>query len=309
MYNNIKIFVLLSILSVWSCSVSEDYSLGNLTPPSNVVLEADLVGKTADLPNGDGSGDVAFTIKADNALSYRIDYDASDALSLVNLPTGKITKKYTKLGTNTYVVTAVVFGAGGTSTTVTKEVTVLSNFIPDPTIINNLTGGSSKTWVVDASVAGHFGVGEWNDKVSTPAWWSANINEKVGCCNCFYTSTFKFSKTASGYTLDVATPDGAFTKTGALAGGLPGIPGSGDEGCYAYSGGSSAFSFIPSSTGVAAAAPSTKTAILLSGSNTYIGYGALKKEYEIMVISPTYMYLRAQGTETGNAWYIKLKSL
>ncbi|MBK6499798.1 MAG: hypothetical protein IPG00_17215 [Saprospiraceae bacterium] len=84
--------MLLSILSVWSCSVSEDYSLGNLTPPSNVVIEADLVGKTADLPNGDGSGDVAFTIKADNALSYRIDYDASDALSLVNLPTGKITK-------------------------------------------------------------------------------------------------------------------------------------------------------------------------------------------------------------------------
>jgi hypothetical protein len=32
----------------------------------------------------------------------------------------------------------------------------------------------------------------------------------------------------------------------------------------------------------------------------------LQKEYEIMVITADYMYLRVQGTETGNAWYLKL---
>lgn len=309
MNNKIFYAILFATLTTWSCSDTEDYSLGTLTPPSNVVIQADVIGKTADLPNGDGSGDVAFTIKADNALSYRIDYDAFDPLNLVNLPNGKITRKYTKLGTNTYIVTAVVYGAGGTSTTVTKEITVLSNFIADPTIINNLTGGTSKSWSVDPSVAGHLGVGEYKDAVTTPAWWAAGINEKVGCCNCFYTATFKFSKTASGFTLDVISPDGAFTKTGTLAGGLPGIPASGDEGCYAYSGGSNTFSFVPSSTGVPASAPSTKTSILLSGNNTFIGYGATKKEYEIMILTPTYMYLRVQGTETGNAWYLKLKSL
>jgi len=213
------------------------------------------------------------------------------------------------LGTNTYLVTVVAYGKGGSSSTATKEITVQSNFTPDASIINNLTGGSSKTWVVDQSVPGHFGVGPWSDGSSGPDWWSAAIDEKVACCNCFYTTTFKFSKIPGGYSLEVNSPDGAFTKTGSLAGGLPGIPGSGDEGCYAYGGGSGSFSFVPSSTGIPASAPSTKTAILLSGSNTFIGYGALQKEFEIMVLTSNYMYLRAQGTETGNAWYLKLKAL
>jgi hypothetical protein len=131
----------------------------------------------------------------------------------------------------------------------------------------------------------------------------------VACCNCFYTAAFTFTKVAAGgYTLKVASPDGVFTKTGSLTT-LPGIPGSGDEGCYSYAGGTAAFSFAPSSTGIPASAPSTKTAILLAGNTTFIGYGALQKEYEIMVITSTYMYLRVQGTETGNAWYIKMKPL
>jgi hypothetical protein len=100
----------------------------------------------------------------------------------------------------------------------------------------------------------------------------------------------------------VASPDGVFTKTGGLTS-LPGIPASGGEGCYSYAGGSSSFSFIPASTNIAG---STKTSILLAGNNTYIGYGSLMKEYEILSISPTNVYLRVQGTETGNAWYLKL---
>ena len=89
---------------------------------------------------------------------------------------------------------------------------------------------------------------------------------------------------------------------------LPGIPATGDEGCYSYGGGTSAFSLIPSSTGIASSI-STQTSIELAGNTTFIGYGATLKEYEILSISPTAMYLRVQGTETGNAWYIKLKAL
>ena len=293
-------------LTFYSCEKAEDYSLGDLTPPSDIEIIADIVGASAATPNGNGSGDVNFTIKANNALAYKIDYDASDGISLVFLANGKASRKYTKLGANKYTVTAVVYGKGGTSSVATKEITVQSNFTPDAAIITNLTGGTSKTWIVDKSVAGHFGVGPWGDGNPTPSWWSAGINEKVGCCNCFYTTKFTFTKTASGYTLAVVSPDGAFTKTGALAGGLPGIPDSGGEGCYPYAGGSSSFSFVPSSTGLPASTPSTKTGILLSGANTFIGYGALLKEYEILVLTPTYMYLRAQGTETGNAWYLKM---
>lgn len=294
-------------LASYSCT-DTNYTMGDLTAPSNIVITADIVGATSASPGGDGSGNVNITITAANALAYNVDYDANTPLDLVYLPNGTVTKKYTTIGTNTYTITAVVYGKGGTSSTQTKNVTVRSDFTVAPEIASSLTGGSSKTWVVDKSVAGHFGVGPWSDTSVSPEWWSAAVNEKVSCCNCFYTATFTFSKVASTgtYNLKVTSPDGAFTKTGTLTT-LPGIPGSGDEGCYSYSGGTAAFTFAPSTTNVPASAPSTKTAILLSGNTTYIGYGALQKEYEIMVINDNYLYLRVQGTETGNAWYIKLK--
>ncbi|WP_374506869.1 hypothetical protein [Flavobacterium sp.] len=300
-----KITFVISVLLFTNCTV-EKYELGELNAPSNVAVAVTIAGKTTAAPNGDGSGDVTFTISGDNILASKIDFDANNALDLVAVNNGKITKKYTTLGLNTYTVTVIAYGPGGTSTTVTTEVTVKSDFTPNPAIVTALTNNTSKTWVVDKSVPGHFGVGPWTGSVG-PDWWSANVDEKVSCCNCFYTSTFTFTKaSATSYTIQVACPDGAFTKTGALTT-LPGIPSSGAEGCYSYGGGSGAFSFIPSSTGIAAATPSTQTSILLSGVDTFIGYGALQKEYEILVINANYMYLRVQGTETGNAWYLKLK--
>lgn len=300
-----KITFVISVLLFTNCTV-EKYELGELNAPSNVAVAFTIAGKTTAAPNGDGSGDVTFTISGDNILASKIDFDANNALDLVAVNNGKITKKYTTLGLNTYTVTVIAYGPGGTSTTVTTEVTVKSDFTPNPAIVTALTNNTSKTWVVDKSVPGHFGVGPWTGSVG-PDWWSANVDEKVSCCNCFYTSTFTFTKaSATSYTIQVACPDGAFTKTGALTT-LPGIPSSGAEGCYSYGGGSGAFSFIPSSTGITAATPSTQTSILLSGVDTFIGYGALQKEYEILVINANYMYLRVQGTETGNAWYLKLK--
>ena len=308
MKNISKLFLsfLATAILLSSCKEKE-YVLGDLKAPTNLVITTVVKGTTTATPNGDGSGDVTFTLSAENALSFKIDYDATNSLDLVYLPTGTTTKKYTTLGTNTYKVTAVAYGRGGTSTTITKDVTVQSNFTPDAAVVANLTGGSSKTWIVDKSVAGHFGVGPWSGSI-VPEWWAASVNEKVTAAPCFYTAGFKFTAvSATSYTLQVTTPDGAFTKTGGNAT-LAGIPGSGDEGCYAYAGGTSNFSFIPAGSAVPAA-NSTRTSILLAGTNTFIGYGSLQKEYEILSISATAMYLRVQGTETGNAWYLKLKAL
>lgn len=298
------LFVLLAFIG---CEKKE-YSLGDLNAPSDIVINTEIVGQNATNPAGDGSGDVKISLSGKDVLSYKIDYDANNALDLVYLPTGIVTRKYTTLGTNTYTITVVAYGKGGTSTTVTKTITVKSTFSPSASIVENLTGTGTKSWVVDKSVPGHFGVGPWMGS-SGPDWWSAAINEKVACCNCFYTATFKFTKVAASnsYTLQVTSPDGAFTKTGALTT-LPGIPGSGAEGCYGYGGGTGNFSFVPASSGIAAS-NSTQTSIALGGNTTYIGYGALQKEYEILQITPTFMYLRVQGTETGNAWYLKLKAL
>jgi hypothetical protein len=315
MKTNIKYILGLFIVALTFISCNEEeYSLGELSAPSNVVISTEIVGVDATHPNGDGSGSVKIAVTGENALSYKIDYDASTPLDLVYLPTGNTTKRYTSVGVNTYRITVIAYGKGGTSTNVTKEVTVRSDFTVAPEIVTALTNDASKTWVVDKSVAGHLGVGPWNVASIRPEWWAGAVNEKVATGNCFYTATFTFAKVvASGtYSLQVATPDGAFTKTGSLTT-LPGIAGSGDEGCYNYGGGTSAFSFIPASSGApivttnADNSTSTQTSILLSGVDTFIGYGAVQKEYEILVITSTYMYLRVQGTETGNAWYLKLK--
>lgn len=300
------IFVI--VITLYRCT-DTTYTMGDLTAPTDLVITTEIAGATTATPNGDGSGNVKITITANNALAYKVDYDANNAVDLVYLSSGTATKKYATLGLNTYRITAVAYGKGGTSSTITKDVTVQSNFNVAPAIADNLTGGTSKTWIVDKSVPGHMGVGPWTGSV-VPEWWAATVNEKVATANCLYTSTFKFSKdVATGnYTLQVTNPDGAFTKTGALTT-LPGIPATGAEACYTYTGGTSNFSFIPASSGIAAATPSTQTSILLAGNTTYIGYGAVQKEYEIMALTATYMYLRVQGTETGNAWYIKLKAL
>ncbi|CCB69397.1 Probable lipoprotein precursor [Flavobacterium branchiophilum FL-15] len=312
--NLIKIIGLFSGLALFftSCA-SEDYTLGDLTNPSNLSITADVVGKTTANPNGDGTGVVNIVATANNVLAYKIAYkdvtNFTDTEEFVALPNGKVSKTFTSLGTHTYRITVVAYGAGGTSTSATKEVTVFSSFNPETSVVTFLTNDSSKTWVVDKSIPGHFGVGPWNTSSVTPEWWSAAINEKVNCCNCFYTTTFKFTKvSATNYTLQVTNPDGAFTKTGSLAS-IPGIPASGDEGCYSYSGGTTNFSFIPPSSGVSFSTMNLQTSIQLAGNTTYIGYGSLKKEYQIISISATAMYLRVQGTETGNAWYIKLKSI
>jgi len=321
MKNIFKTLIVVAALTmVFNACNKQDYSMGDLTAPSNIVITTEVLGVDATHPYGDGSGDVKITVTADNALEYKMDFDANTALELKSLPklpstnTAFLTKKFTNVGVNTYRITAVVYGKGGVSSSQSASVTVRSDFTVDPAIVTKLTADASKTWVVDQKAPGHFGVGpiahsdpnnlkDW----TSPVWWAAAPDEKLVVAPCFYTTTFTFTKvSAKSYSLTVVCPDGAFTKTGDLAGGLPGIPSSGPEACYSYTGGTSDFAFVPASSGIGSPL-STQTSIALSGNNTYIGYGALQKEYEIFNLTNNYMYLRVQGTETGNAWYLKLK--
>lgn len=308
MKNKIKYVLAIFVIGFLFISCEDDdNTLGALTPPSNIEINIQIIGQNSENPNGDGSGDVFISVTADNAMTYKIDYGTTETVSYVPFPYGSETKKYTTPGTNDYTITVVAYGKGGSSSVATKNITVFSSFQPEEYIVTNLTDNSSKTWVVDKDVPGHLGVGPWENSGS-PEWWSAGIDEKVACCNCFYTSTFTFSYLAgsNSFHINVATPDGAFTKTGNLTL-LPGIPASGDEGCYSYSGGSSDFVFAPANSILPAGTTTTATSIELLGTGTFIGYGALQKSYEIIELTEDYMYLRVQGTETGNAWYLKLK--
>lgn len=300
--------VLSLFLIVVSC-VEDTYEFGDLKVPKDLVINVNIIGKTTALPFGDGSGEVIITLTAKDVITYQIGFSKIEDfgnVTYMSLPSGIIKKKFTDPGENTYRISVIAFGAGGVSTSLTKDIKVRSDYKPAPEIVTALIGNSSKAWIVDKSKQGHFGVGPIS--AATPVWWQAGVDEKVGCCPCFYTAKFIFANgtVAGTYKLTVESPDGIFTKTGDLAGGLPGIPATGAEGCYPFDGGTSSFNFVPSSSTVVAESASTKASILLSGVNTFIGYGATLKEYEIVEITPTYMYLRVQGTETGNAWYIKM---
>jgi len=317
MKNTFKTFIITAaLILVYSACKKQDYSLGDLTAPANIVITTEILGVDATHPNGDGSGLVNIIVTADNAISCKAGVSPATLDDYKVMPLGnKVTRKFATLGVNTYRMVFIVSGKGGTTSTATADIKVRSDYTPAAAIVTNLTADASKTWVVDRSIPAHFGVGPWSVASIRPEWWSGAVDEKLTCCPCFYDARFTFTKVnATDYSLTVITTS-AFTKTGTLAGGLPGIPASGDEGCYAYPGGTSAFSFIEATSGapvtpsVPANSSTTKTSILLTGKLTYIGYGAVLKEYEILEITPTSMYLRVQGTETGNAWYIKLKKV
>jgi hypothetical protein len=306
MIRNIKYctVAVLTLLVMGGCKKKE-YSMGSLAAPTDLVLNTTIVGQGSSAPNGDGSGNVIFQPQGKNVIAYKIDYDASDGIKLETLSAVSATKKYTKLGLNSYTVTLVGYGPGGeTSAQITKTIQVQSDFTPPESLVTSLVGTGTKVWKLDKNASGHFGVGPWSPTSLKPEWWSASPNEKANDV-CFYSARFSFTKNANGtYSMAAVTPNGAFTKTGALAG-LPGIPATGPEACYTYAGGTSTFTLVPPGSGVAASS-STGVAILLAGTDTFIGYGAVGKEYEILSISDTNMYLRVQGTETGNAWYLKL---
>lgn len=304
--NKFALLFAMLIIGFTACTNNDNYSLGNLTGPTDLVLTADVVGKTTAAPNGDGTGKVNFTITANDALAYKVDFGDGSPVQVYTKST-TVTKTYQAIGTNNFKVNVTATGKAGVSTTIIKAIDVFFAYDVNPAIITNLTNNTSKTWIVDKSLDSHFGVDDWNETRTSGWWYAAVPNDKVATANCLYTATFTFTKVSSFiYSLQVAAPDGILTKTGALAGGLPGIPGSGAEDCYSYAGATSAFSFVPSSSAFPASA-STKTGILLSGSNTFIGYGSTQKEYEILAITSTYMFLRVRGTETGNAWYLKFK--
>ena len=121
-YNFGIVFLLLFVVT--SCS-EDSYSLGDLVAPSNIVINAVVVGKDSTNPDGDGSGKVNFTVTGDNILGAKIDYDNSDSNDWVILPnTNKVTNTYKTVGVNTYTVTVVASGVGGASTNVTQNVKV-----------------------------------------------------------------------------------------------------------------------------------------------------------------------------------------
>ena len=300
----INILSILTLLLIVSCQEDEK-SFGDINAPTNLQVTADIVGKTAELPFGDGSGVVKFTTTADNAISYK--YIFSDGTS-ANAPNGIYEKRFTQNGTNTYTVTVIASGAGGITTNTTLEVEVKSDFV-DAEAVQFLTGGTQKNWYWAASEPGHLGVGQ-NDSDATKNYYAnyyqAGPFEKAGSPNssCLYENIMTFSLDGNQLKFELDNGGQTFFNTAfqSVVGGT-----AGEDFCYDYNtAGLKTVSLSPSESVVVAnnVAGQTRGTMMNFSDGGFMGYYIGQSSYEILSITDNRMVVRAvMGGNPALAWY------
>ncbi len=165
--------LLLVFLTLMACQEDEP-SLDTLLVPTNIQVTIDIVGADQDNPNGDGSGKVEVTAKADNAISYQFVYNGVVTAS----PNGKITFEFSETGLKTYNFTVVAVGAGGILSSTFGEADVLVTYSPPADLLTMLTADSSRTWRIKAEADGHFGLGPVGGSIPNE-FFPAPANDKA----------------------------------------------------------------------------------------------------------------------------------
>ncbi|MBB4800293.1 beta-glucanase (GH16 family) [Flavobacterium nitrogenifigens] len=117
--NRAGVFTLILLFVFQSCSSSNDAGedIPTNAAPTNLSVQVDVVGKTAENPNGDGSGKVKLTISASNATQYKVLINNE----LKESTSGDFTYEFTASGTSSYPVLVSAYNGSkfiSTSTTV-----------------------------------------------------------------------------------------------------------------------------------------------------------------------------------------------
>jgi len=198
-----------------------------------------------------------------------------------------------------YTVSLSVFNSGGSKTS-SQEIIIEQT---DPGLLDNpiytmLTGGINgpgfKSWYIDSTTAGHFGVGP--DPVSalgyTPEWWSAPEMAKPGCG--MYDDRFVFY--LNDYRFDMITNGDVYVHN-TIADQYPGAFENLADFTAPYDNQlNESWSVIEGSD----------TTLTVSG-NSFIGFGTGVNTYKIIELTENSMYL-AFGHHTGGLmWYLRLK--
>lgn len=296
---NLGKFLMLLIL-VSSCQ-EDDKSFGDLTAPSNLAVEYEIVRQDAENPNGDGSGNVILMATADNAISYK--YMFTDGSS-VNVSSGEYTKRFTTNGVNSYEVTLIAYGRGGVASSITFTVEdVLSNF-DDPVTTQLLTGGGTKIWYWAAASPGHLGVGpnDGSENNHVPSYYAAAPFEKAGSpeSSCLYDNVLTFTQDGSNikYTLD----NGGSTFFNASYNSVGGTVAPSDL-CQPYDTSGEKNVLLGPAESVVAPENSTGTQMTFSD-NGFMGYYVGNSTYEVLEITENRMVVRVvMGNDPALAWY------
>lgn len=289
-----KIITAATLLFALSACEKQSYSFGELKAPTALTLTTAVAGVDASNPNGNGTGNVLITASATGALTYVIDF--GDGQQRV-VPTGSLTYKYGNPGTADYTITINAIGTGGSISTISKRIRVFVAFQIPATILNALTGTSSRVWVTDKDAPGHFGVGP-NDAFS-PIWYAAGPNTREACA---YDDEITFSRDAANRVSMRVDNKGASFSIGASSA-FYGF--SGADNCFSINAGGLKSLIFQDATSTSTPAQSTRIQFTVPG-NGIINFGTGGTVYEILEMTATTMHIRNIGSD-GNSWYQKLK--
>lgn len=143
--------ILLAVLSLLfvggSCKKSGNGTTAP-TPPTNLIVTA--------VVSTDGSGNVAFTATAGNAVNYAYEFGNGD---IATIPTGITNYKYTTVGNLTYTVTVTATSNSGG--TLKKSIQVTVNVIPATPVL---------TWSEEFNVDGTPDAAKWGYDLGAGGW-------------------------------------------------------------------------------------------------------------------------------------------
>ena len=184
--SNLILFVFL----ILSCSgESTDDATDPSNPdkiiPSNLTLSVEIIGLDSDNPNGDGSGVVRFTATADNAVNFSFRFGTGDS---EESSSGVVEYTYTNTGTNTYNINLLAYSSTNHFVSTSQTIEVYVNPPLDADLVELLSGGSQKSWKINAAYDAHFSNGDKQFKY--PTWWEASSFSKSN--TGFYDDKFIF---------------------------------------------------------------------------------------------------------------------
>ncbi len=294
----LKITAIIALIAVAAMGFSSckkaEYNFGEIKTPSSLTLTTTVAGVSATTPNGAGTGNVAITATASNAITYRIDFGDGTTQTV---PSGSINYKYNNPGTFTYTVVVTAIGTAGVTSVTSKQIIVFVAYTIPADIVANLTGGSSKVWITDNLAPGHVGVGPADG--FTPSYYAADPNQRDPC---LYDDLMTFIKNADGtISLSIDNKGKSF-----LTGGSTAFYGtSGGDGCYVLDLSAARKLSFMDATSASTTANSTRVQFIVPG-NGLINFGTGGTTYEILALTATTISLRNIGSD-GLAWYQKLK--
>ncbi len=180
----------LFVIIIFSCSgESTDDATDPSNPdkivPSNLTLSVEIIGLDSDNPNGDGSGVVRFTATADNAVNFSFRFGTGDS---EESSSGVVEYTYTNTGTNTYNINLLAYSSTNHFVSTSQTIEVYVNPPLDADLVELLSGGSQKSWKINAAYDAHFSNGDKQFKY--PTWWEASSFSKSN--TGFYDDKFIF---------------------------------------------------------------------------------------------------------------------